>query len=762
MLQKIFTIILALTTLVANAQEIDLISVSGKALTDTKEPVSDAQIMVNDSVVSVSDASGTFSFRIHPASFYIRAVKDGYESERISVMNPTRAITDLLITMMRSNELNEVVVTASPQIETASKAIWYPSKQDQQYSTNGYQLVDNMNIPDIVSSNHNQSINVLSGQSVQCLINGIEAQPDEVATLSAKDIVRIEFQRTPGGKYVGKGGVMNFITRQYDYGGNVYVSADQGFAYQYGDYLGFANYKKGALTLSVTGSFKWNREHNLSSSNNIYNLNSGIMTQTISPTNALLSSRNTYGRFKISHAKNNHSLNVSVELAANNAPTDSTSSLASYNGILEQQSISSRHSSSNALSPKLDVDYTIYINGNQYLNITGSASYGRNRYSGMFSETGFDDIITESKEHNQSYTGGLAYYYYLKNNGALGVNINHTSKIYSDNYWGNYDSQQKLNTGYTSALIQWQQTLSPLNLFYYVSAGYSYTNTDINGKRDNYWNPVIYYGGNYTINQNQSISLNGNYLHTIFSPEYKNDLVLPSSFFQATAGNPDLGVLKSFQNYLTYNATFNKFRMSVSYDFMVYLDNITNKYYIKDNILYKTLINDGNFYSNRIIFSASYGLFNNSLRLSGHSIAEFFHLKGDEYDCKHNGIRGSLSLAYYTRGWSFKATYTTPYKTFSMSDPAYFKNKCQYGVVITWNHNYLQIEAGAENFADKYRANSRYFDYGSWNMNTVDRFSSKGRNIYVSVTYTLPYGKKTDSPDASYQSTINSAILKPF
>ena len=723
MLRTIATIFLALTVLFVNAQEIDLISVSGKVLTDSQEPVSDAQVMVNDSIVSVTDTSGLFSFRIRPKSFYIKAAKNGYESERISVMNPTRAITDLLVTMIRNNELDEVVVTAYPQIETATKAIWYPSKQEQRYSTNGYQLVDNMNIPDVVSSSHNQTISIVNGQSVQCLINGIEAQPDEVATLSAKDIVRIDFQRAPGGKYVGKGGVMNFITHQYDYGGNVYVSADQGFAYQYGDYLGFANYKKGALSLSVTGSFKWNREHNLSASDNIYNLNSGIMTQTVRPINALLSSRNTYGRFKISHAKNNHSLNVSLELTANNIPTDSTSSLASYCGILEQQSISSRHSSSNALSPKLDIDYTLYINGNQYLNISGSASYGRNRYSGMFCETGFDDIITESKEHNQSYSGGLAYYYYLKNNGALGLNVNHTSNIYSDKYWGNYDSRQKLNTGYTSALIQWQQTLSPLNLFYYVS---------------------------------------GNYLHTIFSPEYKNDLVLPSSFFQATVGNPDLGVLKSFQNYLTYNATFNKFRMSVSYDFMVYLDNITNKYYTKDNILYKTLINDGNFYSNRIIFSASYGMLNNSLRLSGHSIAEFFHLKGEEYDRKHNGIRGSLSLAYYTKGWSFKATYTTPYKTFSMSDPTYFKNKCQYGVVIAWNRNNLQIEAGAENFADKYRANSRYFDYGSWNMNTVDRFSSKGRNIYVSVTYTLPYGKKTDSPDASYQSTINSAILKPF
>lgn len=173
MLKGIITIILALTTLAINAQEIDLISVSGKVLTDAQEPVSDAQVCINDSVVSSTDASGIFSFRIKPESFYIRALKDGYESELISVMNPNNAITDLLVTLVRINELDEVVVTASPQIETATKAIWYPLKQDQQYSTNGYQLVDNMNIPDIVSSNHNQSINVINGQSVQCLINGI-------------------------------------------------------------------------------------------------------------------------------------------------------------------------------------------------------------------------------------------------------------------------------------------------------------------------------------------------------------------------------------------------------------------------------------------------------------------------------------------------------------------------------------------------------------------------------------------------------------
>lgn len=52
MLRTIATIFLALTVLFVNAQEIDLISVSGKVLTDSQEPVSDAQVMVNDSIVS--------------------------------------------------------------------------------------------------------------------------------------------------------------------------------------------------------------------------------------------------------------------------------------------------------------------------------------------------------------------------------------------------------------------------------------------------------------------------------------------------------------------------------------------------------------------------------------------------------------------------------------------------------------------------------------------------------------------------------------
>jgi hypothetical protein len=97
-----------------------------------------------------------------------------------------------------------------------------------------------------------------------------------------------------------------------------------------------------------------------------------------------------------------------------------------------------------------------------------------------------------------------------------------------------------------------------------------------------------------------------------------------------------------------------------------------------------------------------------------------------------------------------------------MKDPSFLDNKSQYGIIVNWNHSNLQIEVGAENFATKYRSKTKYFNYDSWNMNSKELFSSSGRNIYISVIYSLPYGKKTDKPDTSFKSTINNAILKPF
>lgn len=156
-----------------------------------------------------------------------------------------------------SSTLKEVVVTADAQIETSGKVLLRPTKLEKKHSTNGYTLLENMNLPDFNVNASEKSITTVSGRDVRILVNGVEIDPDELATLAASEIVQIDYQRNPGGRYVGSGAVMNFITVQYDYGGNVYLSADEGLARQYGNYIGMVNYKKNALTLTLTANGRW-------------------------------------------------------------------------------------------------------------------------------------------------------------------------------------------------------------------------------------------------------------------------------------------------------------------------------------------------------------------------------------------------------------------------------------------------------------------------------------------------------------------------
>lgn len=177
-----------------------------------------------------------------------------------------------------SNTLDEVVVTADTQIETSRKVILRPTKLEKKHSTNGYTLLENMNLPDFNVNASAQIISTITGRDVRILINGMEVQPDELATLAASEIVQIDYQRNPGGKYVGCGAVINFITVQYDFGGNVYFAADQGLARLYGDYTGMVNYKKNAVTLTFTANGKWDNISQRNSAENIFSLNDGVLS----------------------------------------------------------------------------------------------------------------------------------------------------------------------------------------------------------------------------------------------------------------------------------------------------------------------------------------------------------------------------------------------------------------------------------------------------------------------------------------------------
>ena len=70
-------------------------------------------------------------------------------------------------------------------------------------------------------------------------------------------------------------------------------------------------------------------------------------------------------------------------------------------------------------------------------------------------------------------------------------------------------------------------------------------------------------------------------------------MTVPTSFFEAVKGNPDLAPLKVLGNTLSYNGQIGKSKISISYDNSIYFDNILHRYDADLQTIYDSHTNDG-------------------------------------------------------------------------------------------------------------------------------------------------------------------------
>lgn len=659
-----------------------------------------------------------------------------------------------------STTLDEVVVTADTQIETSQKVILRPTKLDKKHSTNGYTLLANMNLPDFNVNPSAQTISTITGRDVKILVNGVEVSPDELGTLAASEIIQIDYQRNPGGRWVGSGAVINFITMQYDYGGNVYLSADEGLARQYGDYTGMANYKRNAVTLTFTANGKWENSSVLNSADNVAMLSDGILNQNITPQEASTRSNSQYFKFKFAHAADNHTLDLSVLFKRNATPRNMMSDEMAYTGLYDFTSNVGRSSRDRGVLPALGLKYNLFMPGGHTLMITSEVSHGHTNYKSLRTETGFDPIANNAVENSLKVGGCVTYFKSLPHELTLGVSADEYYNYFHDAYSGSFNSKQTLTNNHTMLMLNIDQNL-PIGMSYYLSAGITDLYSSIGQHHDNQLSPMAFYGLNYSINQRHTFSINGNYTHSIYNPSYKNDAVIRSSFFEATMGNPDLEQLKAFQNMVSYNGRAGHFGFSFTYDFLKYYGNTSNRYFAENNIMFHQLVNDGDFYYNKLILGISANFLDNKLRLKGNVTYSINRFNSDYRPEKSNDWRADFSASYMFGDWQIKGVYATPYKVLSI-EGAKVRNPAQYGLSINWQHGNWAAECCVENFLDRRlctRTDANYSVYRSFAHSLSDL---KGRNISISLTYILPYGKKTDRERVGTDSKINSAILRPF
>lgn len=659
-----------------------------------------------------------------------------------------------------SATLQEVVVTAHQYIETAKKVSVRPTRQEKKHSTNGYSLLQNMNLPDFNVNASSKTISTVAGRDVRILINGVEAGTDELATLAASEILQVDYQRNPGGRYVGSGAVMNFITAQYDYGGNIYLSADEGLARQYGNYTGMVNYKKNALTLTLTTNGKWDNIAQLNSADNMFMLNDGSLSQSVAPVHSKTRTNSQYANFKLAHAADNHSFDISLALTRSATPANFLEDNITYTGLYDFSSTAIRRSSERGLSPVMKMHYNLYLPGGHTIMTIATMRHGHTNFRSNYRETVIDAIQNNTMEDNVLASATLGYFKQFASGLNLGVTVDEYYNYYHDIYSGSFTGRQILKNNHAMAMLHFDQNL-PSGLSYYLSAGITDLYSTIGDHHDNQFSPKAFYGVTYAINQKHSVSVTGNYVHSIYDPSYKNDAVIRTSFFEATMGNPDLEQLNAFQNYASYNGRIGHFRLSFTYDFLKYFDNTSYRYFANDNIMYHQLVNDGSFCYNKLIFGLSANLIDNTLRLKGSAIFSMNRFDSEYRPARSNDWRADFSASYMFGDWQLKGAYALPYEVLGIEGTK-IHNPTQYSVSLNWQHDNWAAECCVGNFLDRRMSTLTKANYGTYRSVSELLGDLMGRNVSISVTYTLQYGKKTDRDRIETGSKINSAILRPF
>lgn len=156
--------------------------------------------------------------------------------------------------------LNEVVVKAARVIHKVDRDIILPNAKIKENSSNGYDLLRKLHLPNLKVNEAQQSISSYLG-GVQVRINDIKATVQDILALQPNDVTRIEYIDDPGVRYgdAGLAVVINYIVKKRYIGYVGGVNTTQALWERFNNSNAFFryNYKKSEFGLSYGLNYRW-------------------------------------------------------------------------------------------------------------------------------------------------------------------------------------------------------------------------------------------------------------------------------------------------------------------------------------------------------------------------------------------------------------------------------------------------------------------------------------------------------------------------
>ena len=656
-------------------------SISGKIIDNTtQKPIKAAQItlLAADGVSAkasiASNEDGKFALNgLSPSSYHLRITCVGYKPTQLTLveLNKDTYLGELLL-KSDTVQLDEVMVSANLQ-KKADRWVFYPSDAIKRQSTDAYDVLQRMALPDLQFDLMNRTLSSQKGGALQIRINGVPSNHSDLAALQPQDIARVEYIDNPGIVYGdGVAAVLLVHTKRGYEGmqGGVQIAnaltAKQGNAYAYFKLIGLKNqlsikanshYKNvGGVFTNSNKTFRYPTSDmtlNAQGDDRTYRLRGGSIQLEY---NQLLDERNSF-------------FNVMANYATSRQPENVSQSHAQSNGApFFSEALLTRDRTHNA-SLDFYLDKQFASKANLLANLTGT--YIGSNYRRAYSKTyhaptspAYANAYDVDGQH-KSIIGEIVFKQPLSK--QLNLTIGTHNRLSKTN-----NTYVATNTTTPTSLLNFNNydyvELSGMlgKLAYSVGGGYSFYRM----KNDSLVAQYHFFRPSLALSYPLSKTFRLQYYLGINPVEPQlamlSGFVQTQSEYELWQGNPHLKPYQAYINQLSLS--FQKRETMLGFVTYLHYSNhpFTNNPPVYDaatNMFVYTSANQHSFTHLQMRLYASQSLFSQSLRLSGWLTLNRYINNGLSFFTTYTDVIGSLSASYDRPKWGLQASFRSAITT---------------------------------------------------------------------------------------------------
>ena len=732
----------------------------GRIVDSKNQPVIYANIAllnVGDTAIvnsGVSNENGDFVIPTTEERLRVRISCVGYET---LILNCETGNLGTIILKETTEHIGEVVVEGSLHINKQDKEVYIPNHRQRNTANSGISLLENLMIPQLDVNRMTGEVKSLERKPITFAIDEREVGKSEIDQLRPKDVLRVEYIDMPSGKFADKEIVINFVLRHYDYGGFVEARHHSRYIYSTGNNSIQASFdhKKMNYSLLLGSNYKNDRGARDEKEEDLLLIDNPIHLTTVSDYDHIKEWQN-YGVLRVRYANKDLSLTGKAGITQTRTPEYSSEDHLAYRGSVTENTTAKSTVSSKNRQIYFSANADWQIDAKQHLNIYSQIDFGRNQYHNTFQESDGFDIESHTKEKTFSLQANITYSNNINKRSSFLLQVLELYDHFNDEYRGTINSEQIATQTETIVFPiytykpndRWWFSVRPLG--FDVSSWKTLTNSET------YWSSRAAFNVKNQINKNSSLRYSvwlGNSAPWAGGRSEVEQIV---NKYIILRGNPELKKTIFFTNQLTYNLSLKNWQMMVFGEYEQ-LSRMTKMSYTPENgKLIESYYNDGILHNLRLNIQQTLFLLNRNLQLKGGIRLERNIMTGKE-GTRINHITYNASAKWHFGDFSLSAFFNSP-ETILMQ--TYDETKADYGIFATYGKKGFYAEVGARRMFNRDKSMLTYYhDYDYYKYDSRQIRDANGPWLYMKLTYSLDFGRKSDRQYVEESSNGSSAIL---